>query len=100
MKKIATILIAAFMVTGLTTSAFAFGPDWGDRGRNDRHGEYSRSWHDNYRGHDQGRPHYDRHNYDRHHRVPSHESGAMISLPLVPLPGVSHLFPSINFNIR
>jgi hypothetical protein len=95
MKKIATILITVFLVTGLTTSAFAFGPDRGERGRYDRRGEYSRSWHDNYRGQDRGR-----HHYDRHHNAPSHESGAVISLPLVPLPGVSHLFPSINFNIH
>jgi hypothetical protein len=108
MKKFATILITIFLVTGFANSALAFGPGWDGHGRHDNPRGYARNWHDGYRGHDRGW-HGDfnghdrgRRDYGQHsdHNVPSHGSGAMISLPLVPLPGVSHLFPSINVNIH
>lgn len=97
MKKISTILMAILVVVGLTGSALAFGPGWDGHGRYANYRGHDRGWHGEFQGHDRGRRDYGRH-YD--HNVPSHGSGAMISLPLVPLPGVSHLFPSINVNIH
>jgi len=106
MKKLAMMLITIVLVTGLATSALAFGPGGDGRGRYDNSRGYARDW-DSHRGHERawrggsngyehGRRVYGQH-YDY---APSHGSGAMISLPLVPLPGVSHMFPSINVNIH
>jgi len=109
MKKLAMVMITMFLVTGLATSAFAFGPPWDGHGRynnsrrsvhdgwRNEHRGHDRGWHGGYNGHERGRrvDHRDNGRNDR-----SHESGAMISLPLVPLPGISHMFPSINFSIH
>jgi hypothetical protein len=79
MKKLATILITVLMVVGLATSVFAFGTGSEQRG-------YERG----------RRVYYQTYN----HYVHSHKPGVVVSLPLVPLPGVSHMFPSINIRIR
>jgi len=96
MKKLATVLITICLVTGLSTSAFAFGPGLGGYGRYDNSRGYERRWHDAHRGHENGRyvyvPRYS-------HNAPYHGSGAVISLPLAPVPAIS-LFPSINVSIH
>lgn len=108
MKKLGVMLVAMFLVAGLSSSAFASDPGWGRHGGHDNHGRYERGWNAGYHGHhgdlhhgfrgherdwrDAGR-HHDRHGNGR-------ESGAMISLPLVPVPGISQMFPSINFSIH
>ena len=75
MKKLATVFIVALMVTGLTTSAFAFGPSGHERGQDSRnyqiekvrgahHIKHGHGWnhhvryghsHNNRLGHDLGR---------------------------------------------
>jgi len=106
MKKLAMMLITIVLVTGLATSALAFGPGGDGRGRYDNHRRYvgawdshrghERAWHGRSNGYEHGRRVYGQH-YDY---APSYGSRAMISLPLVPLPGISHMFPSINVNIH
>ena len=90
MKKLATILIAVIMMVGLATSVFAFGT------RSDQR-DYARIRHVDQRGHERGR-----HVYQKtyNHYTPSRNPGVVVYLPLVPLPGVSHMFPSINIRLR
>ncbi|OPY84522.1 MAG: hypothetical protein A4E72_02196 [Syntrophus sp. PtaU1.Bin208] len=108
MKKMVSIWIAVFLVMGLASSAFAFGPDWGGHGRYDHQRGYAHGWrgdsggnewekHGRYNVKKQGR-----HPGEQHYRPyePSYRSGAGIALPLVPLPGISFLFPGISVNIH
>lgn len=91
MKKLATILITVIMAVGLATSVFAFGTGSEQRG-------YVRGGHGNQRGFEPGRRvYYQTYNNRYAH---THQPGVVVSLPLVPLPGVSHMFPSINIRIR
>jgi hypothetical protein len=90
MKKLATILITVTMVVGLATSVFAFGTGSEQRG-------YVRGGHGNQRVYEPGRRVY----YQTYNRYAhTHQPGVVVSLPLVPLPGVSHMFPIINIRIR
>lgn len=90
MKKLATILITVIMVAGLATSVFAFGTGLEQRG-------YVRGGYGNQRVYERGRRVY----YQTYNRYAhTHQPGVVVSLPLVPLPGVSHMFPSINIRIR
>jgi hypothetical protein len=114
MKKIVTIWITVLLVTGLATSAFAFGPGWGEHGRYEPSRSYARGWQDHKRGHERGhergyeRGHHDRYNgrdeqrrsYDQHnrHHESSYGSGAIVSLPL--LPGFGFWLPGISFTIH
>ena len=90
MKKLATILITVLMVAGLTTPVFAFGIGSDQR-------DYARIGHGDQRGHERGRRVY---HQTYNHYAPSRDPGVVVSLPLVPLPGVSHMFPSINIRLR
>ena len=54
MKKIATIWITVFLLAGLATSAFAFGPGWGGHERYDHRQGYAHGWQDNGRGNGRG----------------------------------------------
>lgn len=90
MKKLATILITVLMVAGLTTPVFAFGTGSDQR-------DYARIRHGDQRGHERGRCVYQK---TYNHYAPSRDPGVVVSLPLVPLPGVSHMFPSINIRLR
>jgi hypothetical protein len=106
MKKIVAIWITVFLLTGLATSAFAFGPGWGGHERYDHHQGYAHGWQDNGRGH--GRGAHDRDNrqerrvYDQHNGsyASSYGAGANVALPLVPLPGFSLWLPGISISIH
>ena len=90
MKKLATILITVIIVAGLATSVFAFGRGLEQRG-------YVRGGYGNQRAYEPGRRVY----YQTYNRYAhTHQPGVVVSLPLVPLPGVSHMFPSINIRIH
>jgi len=104
MKKIATIWVTAFLVAGLATSAFAFGPGWGERGRYNHSRGYAHGWQDDGRGrhghdngHEQGRRVYDQHSG---YHTSSYGPGANVALPLVPLPGFSLWLPGISISIH
>jgi len=89
MKKLAAILITVLLVAGFTTPVFAF--DTGSDRRN-----YPRTRHVEQRWHEHGRPvYYQTYN----HYTPHQNPGVVVNLPLVPLPGVSHMFPSINIRL-
>jgi hypothetical protein len=90
MKKLAAILITVLMLAGLTTPVFAFDPGLDQRG-------HGRIRHVEQRGHEHVRPvYYQTYN----HYAPPRNPGVVVNLPLVPLPGVSHMFPSINIRLR
>ena len=106
MKKFATILIAVIMVAGLATPVFAFGTGSDQR-------DFARIRHGDQRGHERGRhvyhQTYNQRGHERSRRVyhqtynyyaPSRDPRVVVSLPLVPLPGVSHMFPRINIRLR
>ena len=128
MKKIKMIFIVVLVVTGLATSAFAFGPDGHEWRGNYRDGRYEQRRFEHHEGYDrygnQGRGwawgHYKQQAYPQQsfqyapyrearmpapppqpngHYAPYRSSGVSISLPLVPIPGISHMFPSIHFSI-
>jgi hypothetical protein len=90
MKKLATIVITVIMVASLSTPVFAFGTGSMQRG-------YVLGGHGNQRVYEPVRRVYHQ-TYNRY--VLSPKPGVVVSLPLVPLPGVSHMFPSINIRIR
>ena len=90
MKKIATILITVLMLAGLTTPVFAFGPDFYRR-------DHARIRYVEQRWHERERRVY---HQTYNHYAPSRNPGVVVNLPLVPLPGVSHMFPSINIRLR
>jgi hypothetical protein len=90
MKKLAAILITVLMLAGLTTPVFAFGTRSNQR-------DYARISHFDQRGYERGRPVYQK---TYNHYTPSRNPGMVVSLPLVPLPGVSHMFPSISIRLR
>jgi hypothetical protein len=90
MKKLAAILITVLMLAGWTTPVFAFGPGSDQR-------DHARIRHVEQRGHERGRQvYYQTYN----HYAPSRNPAVVVNLPLVPLPGVSHMFPSINIRLR
>ncbi len=90
MKKLATILITVIMVASLATPVFAFGTGSKQRG-------YVRGGYGHQRVYVPVRRVYHQ-TYNRY--AYSHQPGLVVSLPLVPLPGVSHMFPNINIRIR
>ncbi|MCG7852784.1 MAG: hypothetical protein MIO92_09705 [Methanosarcinaceae archaeon] len=90
MKKIAAILITVIMVVSFSTHVFAFGVGSNQRG-------YARGGYGNQRVYEPVRRVYQK-TYNRYAHFPN--PGVVVSLPLVPLPGVSHVFPSINIRIR
>ena len=97
MKKLAIIFITVVMVAGLSTPVFAFDAGLRQRG-------YVRGGHAYQRIYEPVRPVYHpvrpvyHQTYNRYAHSP--RPGVLVSLPLVPLPGVSHMFPSINIRIR
>ena len=90
MKKLAAILITVIMVISFSTPVFAFGAGLKQRGY--VHGGYGHQ-----RVYEPVRRIYHQ-SYHRSAYFP--RSGVVVSLPLVPLPGLSHMFPSINIRIR
>jgi len=90
MKKLAIIFITVVMVAGLSAPVFAFDAGLRQRG-------YVRGGHGYQRIYEPVRPVYHQTCYRYAH---SPRPGVLVSLPLVPLPGVSHGFPSINIRIR
>lgn len=90
MKKLAAILTTVIMVLSFSTPVFAFGAGLKQRG-------YVPGGYGHQRAYEPVRrvyhPSYNRYAY-------FHRPGVVVSLPLVPLPGVSHMFPSINIRIR
>ncbi len=90
MKKLAVIVISVLMLAGLTAPVFAFGTGLDQR-------DHARIRHVDQRGHERGRRVY---HQTYNHYAPSRNPGVVVSLPLVPLPGVSHMFPSINIRLR
>ena len=101
-KKLTTIFITVLMVMVLSTPSFAFGHGWREHGNDVRGRGYSHARHDYKLGHEWHKGYYNRSErpvYVRH-ADRSCCSGAMISLPFVPLPDISQLFPSINVNIH
>ncbi len=105
MKKLAMTFITILFVASLTTSAFAFGPGWQERGRYDNHGWKYTGRYDNHGGYDS--VHYRYNNYDRHvypqpHRyyAPVYAPRPVVFVPPLPLPGINILFPDVNIRIR
>ncbi len=94
MKKLAMTFITILFLTSLTTSAFAFGSGWQDRGRYNNHGRYDRV-------------HYRYYNYDRRvypqphgYYAPVYAPRPVVFVPPLPLPGINILFPNVNIRIR
>jgi hypothetical protein len=90
MKKLATILITVMMVATLSTPVFALGADSKQRGYVHRGYGHQRVYVPVRRVYHQ--------TYNRYAYSPN--PGLVLSLPLVPLPGISHMFPNINIRIR
>lgn len=106
MKKIATIWITVFLLAGLATSAFAFGPGWGGHERYDHRQGYAHGWQDNGRGNGRGGHDRDNRHEQRVYGQPSgyhafsYGPGANVALPLVPLPGFNLWLPGISISIH
>ncbi len=105
MKKLAMTFITILFLTSLTTSAFAFGSGWQDRGRYENRGWQDRGGYDNHGGYD--RVHYRYDNYDRrvypHSHVyyaPVYAPRPVVFVPPLPLPRIDILFPNVNIRIR
>lgn len=89
MKKVASLGIMVLVLASLTAPVFAL-----DSGFDRRH--YQPTRHVEQRWHERGRPAY-RQTYNRY--TPYRHPGVVVNLPIVPLPGVSHRFPSINVRL-
>jgi len=101
MKRLASIVMAVMMVACVSTPLYAFSA--GREGRRSSHvgNNYHRVYEPGRYSHQRiQKPVRHAYRQPSNHYMPAPRSGAVVSLPLVPLPGVSHWFPSINIRIR
>lgn len=96
MKKIATILITAFLIAGMTASALACGP--GLQGHSGQHRGTVNGWHQDRYGHDRGRQVVYPRQYER--SASYHGERALTAFPAVPVAGVAFFFPGISVSIH
>jgi len=105
MKKLAMTFITIIIVMCLATSAFAFGPGWQERGRNDNRGWQGHERYDNHGRYERAQYRYDNHGrrvyYQPHgYYAPVYTPRPVVYVPPLPLPGINILFPDVNIRIR